>query len=167
MCERWVGDWTDCNILKPSSSDYSSTFFLILLGCSTGSSEGPNPQLGAGSHCLELQLELQLTDSNWLELSVAPGYIIVWHPSASCGRRICTEFNPSTCQGDIFERMHLFLDWRLGRRSICYSLCVSCGPASEPTFKKALCRTCIITVTFGLIALKTVWTLLYPHSPMG
>ena len=26
------------------------------------------------------------TDSNWLKPSVAPGYIIVWHPPASCGR---------------------------------------------------------------------------------
>ena len=25
-------------------------------------------------------------NSNWLKPSVAPGYIIVWHPSASCGR---------------------------------------------------------------------------------
>ena len=27
MCERWVGDWTDCNILTPSSSVFSSTSF--------------------------------------------------------------------------------------------------------------------------------------------
>ena len=32
--------------------------------------------------------------------SVAPGYIIVWPPPTSCGRRNCTEFNPSTGQGD-------------------------------------------------------------------
>ena len=31
-----------------------------------------------------LQLQLELTD--WPKLSVAPGYIIVWHPPASCGR---------------------------------------------------------------------------------
>ena len=61
------------------------------------------------------------TDSNSLKLSVAPGYIIVWCPPASFGCCICTEFNLSTCQGDIFGRMHLFLDWRLGRRSICYN----------------------------------------------
>ena len=29
-------------------------------------------------------------------------------------------FNPSKLHLDIFDRMHLFLDWRLGRRSICY-----------------------------------------------
>ena len=27
---------------------------------------------------------------------MAPGYIIVWRPPASCGRHICTQFNPST-----------------------------------------------------------------------
>ena len=85
-------------------------FFLILLGCSPRGTEGPSPLLGAGSHsgilsptttgnyCLELNsacLGLQLTNSNYLELSVAPGYIIVWRPLASCEHHICTEFNPS------------------------------------------------------------------------
>ena len=32
---------------------------------------------------------------------MAPGYIIAQHPPASGGRCICTEFNPSTGQGDI------------------------------------------------------------------
>ena len=27
VCERWVGDWTDCNILTPSSSVFSSNSF--------------------------------------------------------------------------------------------------------------------------------------------
>ena len=63
-CERWVGDWTDCNILTPRSSDYSSTSFAFWLGSSTGGPEGPSPLLGAGSHCLELQHELLQTDSN-------------------------------------------------------------------------------------------------------
>ena len=39
---------------------------------------------------------LQLTDSKLTGLPVAPGYIIVWHPLASCERRICTQFNLST-----------------------------------------------------------------------
>ena len=38
---------------------------------------------------------LQRTDSK-TNLSVAPGYIIVRHPPASCGRHMCTQFNPST-----------------------------------------------------------------------
>ena len=86
----------------------------LLLSCSTGGPEGPSPLLGAGSHCNSN------CNSNW---SVARGYIIFWHPPDSCGRLICIELNPSTCQGDIFDRMHLFLDWPLGRRSICYIHC--------------------------------------------
>ena len=121
VCERWVGDWTDCNILTPSSSDYSSTSFLILLGCSTGGPEGP-------AFCWELVLTASNCNSNFncnwhqlTQLSVAPGYIIVWHLPASCERRICIEFNPSTLRLylDIFDRMHSFLDWQLDRRSKC------------------------------------------------
>ena len=106
----------------PSSSDYSSTSFLILLGCSTGGPEGLNPLLGAGSHCHKLQLELQLTDSNSLTPTLASDYIIVWRPPASRGHCNCTDFNLFTGQGDIFnifDRMHLLLDWRLDWRSIC------------------------------------------------
>ena len=75
-------------------------FFLILLGCSTG-------VLRAQALCLEMVLTASNcnlnSNSNWLQLtkpSVAPGYVIVWHPPASCGRRNCTEFNLSTGQGD-------------------------------------------------------------------
>ena len=74
-----------------------------------------------------------LTDSNWLNLSVAPSYIIVWRSPASYGRHICTQFNPSIAKviyPDIFDRIHLFLDRRLGRRSICYTrttLIRTCG----------------------------------------
>ena len=39
---------------------------------------------------------LQLTDSKLTQLSATPGYIIVWHPPASCGRYICTQLHPST-----------------------------------------------------------------------
>ena len=96
VCERWVGDWIDCIILTLSSSDYSSTSFSFCWAAQPGVTEGPSPLLGADSHCLKLQLELQLPDSNSLELFVAPGYIIVWYTPASHGRRNCTEFNLST-----------------------------------------------------------------------
>ena len=59
-----------------------------------------SPLFGADSHCFELQLELQLTDSNYPKPSVAPRYIIVWCPPASCGRRNCAEFNLSIGQVD-------------------------------------------------------------------
>ena len=50
MCERWVGDGTDCNILTQSSSrDHSSTSSSSWLGCSTVGRWGPKLS-GAVSH---------------------------------------------------------------------------------------------------------------------
>ena len=54
-----------------------------------GSLRAHSPLLGAGS------LYSILSPTNWF-LSVAPGHIVVWCPSASCGRHICTQFNTST-----------------------------------------------------------------------
>ena len=82
-----------------------------------------------------------LTD--WLKLSVAPGYIFVWHPPASCGRTHpppSPNSTMSTGQGNIpisstactcFAVLPLIytgasLDWRLDRGSICYILSMEC-----------------------------------------
>ena len=49
--------------------------------------------------CWVLLLYSILFPTNWLQISelpVAPGYIIVCRPPASCERRICTQFKPST-----------------------------------------------------------------------
>ena len=82
MCERWVGDWTNCNILTPSSSVFSSTSFSFCWAAQPGVLR---------AHSLHLiSYWLQLT-----ELLVAPGYIIVCRSPASCERGICTQFNPS------------------------------------------------------------------------
>ena len=93
MCERWVGDWTNCNILTPSSFVFSSTTFSFSWAAQSGS-------WGPITLCWVLVLStasyLQLDWLQLTELPVAPGYIIVWHPPASCERRICTQFNPST-----------------------------------------------------------------------
>ena len=89
--------------------------------------EGQSPLSGAGSHSVgncDWDWTATLTPTQF-ELPVAPGFIIVWHPPTSRGHRMCTEFNPSAGQDDIFDRMHLFLDWRLGRGPICYSLAFS------------------------------------------
>ena len=59
-------------------------------------SRGPKPSAGSW---FSLPRNATRTPTNWLhllELSVAPGYIIVWRTPASRGRRNCTEFNPST-----------------------------------------------------------------------
>ena len=64
--------------------------------------EGPSPLSGAGSHSAgNCDWNWTATRTPTLKPSVAPGYIIVWHPPASCGCRMCTEFNSSTGQGDI------------------------------------------------------------------
>ena len=67
--------------------------------------------LRAQAPCWELVLIASNCNSNfncnWLQLtqlSMAPGYIIVWHPPASCECHICTEFNPSMVKA---------ISWRL------------------------------------------------------
>ena len=93
MCERWVGDWTNCNILTPSSFIFSSTSFSFCWAAQLRVLRAHSPLLGAGS------LYSILSSTNWLQLtqlSVAPGYIIIWHPPTSCDHHICTQFNPST-----------------------------------------------------------------------
>ena len=75
------------NILTPSSSGYSSTSFSFSWAAQPRALRAASPQSGVGSHAgiLSPKLWLQLT-----ELTVASGYIIVWHLPASCGRHICT-----------------------------------------------------------------------------
>ena len=77
---------TDCYILTQSSSYYSSTSFAFWLGCSTVSHWGPKPSVWSW---FSLRGHLHSNckwNSNWPKPSVAPGYKIVWHPPASCGR---------------------------------------------------------------------------------
>ena len=93
MCDRWVGDWTNCNILISSSFVFSSTSFSFCWAAQSGVLRARSPLLGAGS------LYSILSPTNCFQLiglPVAPVYIIVWLPPASCERRIGTQFNPST-----------------------------------------------------------------------
>ena len=113
MCERWVGDWTNCNILTPSSFVFSSTSFLFCWAAQSGVLRAHSPLLGAGS--LYSILSLTRLTPTLTETVCRTG---LYH----CLIPTCTEFNPSTViYPDIFDRMHLFLDWRLVRRSICYN----------------------------------------------
>ena len=80
----------DCNILTPSSSVFSNTSFSFFCAAQPGSWGPPS----AGNW-----FPLPRTATNWLQLTefpVALGYIIVCRSPASCERRICTQFNPST-----------------------------------------------------------------------
>ena len=94
----WEVSWRlnkDCNILTPSSSGYSSNFFLILRGCSTGDLR-TRFSAWSGSHCFELQ---QLTPNSDLQLtrtSCSTGLYNCFSSTCFSERHICTQFNPST-----------------------------------------------------------------------
>ena len=78
----------------------------------------------SNSNWLELCLELQLTQTvcdTWL-YDCLTSTCFLW---ASCLHRI-QPVHRSRWYSDIFDRMHMFLDWRLGRRSICYSIIMYC-----------------------------------------
>ena len=49
MCERWVGNWTDCNKSIPNSSVFSCTSFSFCWAAQSGVLRA-QPSLGAGSH---------------------------------------------------------------------------------------------------------------------
>ena len=61
VCKRWVGDPTDCNILTPSSSVFSSTSFSFCWAAQLGS-WGPKPSAGSW-------FSLPWTPTNWLQLT--------------------------------------------------------------------------------------------------
>ena len=71
MCERWVGDWTNCNILTPSSFVFSSTSFSFCWAAQSGVQRAYSPLQGAGS--LYSILSPTLTDSNLTEPVCGPG----------------------------------------------------------------------------------------------
>ena len=56
MCERWVGDWTNCNILIPSSFVFSSTSFSFCWTAQSGILRAHSPLLGVGSRYSILSL---------------------------------------------------------------------------------------------------------------
>ena len=63
MCERWVGDWTNCNILTHSSFVFSSTSFSFCWAVQSGILRAHSPLLSAGS------LYSILNPTNWLQLT--------------------------------------------------------------------------------------------------
>ena len=103
ICERWVGDWTELQHIDPHSSSHSSISFQFSRAAQPWAC-GP---LSAGTWFSFQHLHLQLI---WT--SCRRDYIIIWRPTTSCERHICTQFNPSTVKvipwsPDIFDRMHL------------------------------------------------------------
>ena len=66
MCKRWVGDGTDCNILTPSFSGYSSTSFSFCWAAQPGFTEGRKPSV---SSWFSLPRTATRTPTNWLQLT--------------------------------------------------------------------------------------------------
>ena len=124
MCERWVGDGTDCNKLTPSSSDYISTSSSFCWATQPVS-WGPKPSVWSW---FSLPRTATRNPTNWLQLTEAvfgtwlynclTSTCFLW---ASQLHRI-QPVHRSRWYPDIFDRMHLFLDWRLGRGPIYYIL---------------------------------------------
>ena len=170
LCERWVGDGTDCNIfanlqewvrfslgapfnrpcatskqksfvdyniLTVSSSDYSSTSFSFCWAAQPGVTKGHKLSV---SSSFSLPRTATQTPTNWLQLT--QGVCGTWLYNcltytcfllASQLHRI-QPVHRSRWYPDIFDRMHLFLDWRLGRGSICY----------RSTASSILTRSCFV-----------------------
>ena len=113
------------NILTPSSSGHSSTSSSFCWAAQPGS-WGPKPSV---SSWFSLPRTATRTPTNWLQLT-----------RTVCGTGLCncltsTSFmwpshlhriqpvHTSRLYLDVFDRVHLLLDWGLGRRSICYTEC--------------------------------------------
>ena len=125
----WVGDGTDCHILTSSSSDYSCTSSSFCWAAQPGS-WGPEPSVW---RCLSLRHLVPDCDwnlnSNWFKPSVAPGYIIVWHLPAFCGRthlhrsQLCPQVKVITRylrpDAPVIYTV-ASLNWQFGRGLICY-----------------------------------------------
>ena len=117
MCERWVGDWTDSNILTPNSSVFSSTSFSFCWAAQSGILRAHSPLLGAGS------LYSILSPTNWTSCRTGLYHCLI--STCFMWESHLHRIQPVHSQGyppDIFDRMHLFPDRRLGRRSISYRL---------------------------------------------
>ena len=113
MCERWVGDWTKtATYWPPALPGYSSTPFS---SCGAPQPGALRAQLsaGSGSHCFEVQ---QLTTNKLNFLS----HRVIWLFDTHL-LPVSVTFAPNSTSPlsrlypDIFDRMHLFLDWRLGQ----------------------------------------------------
>ena len=127
MCERWVGDGIDCNILTPSSSDYSITSFSFCWAAQPCITEGRKPFAGSW---FSLPRTATRTPNNWLQLTeTVCGTGLYNCLSSTCflWRCNCTEFNPSTVKvipwylrpdaPVIYTGASL--NWQLGRGPIC------------------------------------------------
>ena len=120
MCERWVGDWTKTATYWPTDLLAIAALLSHPAGLLNRGPRGPSSLLGLVLTASNCSNWLQTPNSKLTELPVAPGYIIVLRPPASCERHICTEFNPSTVKAiPWYLRPDAPVPW-LTAGSICY-----------------------------------------------
>ena len=113
---------------------YSRTSSSFCWAAQPGVTESPSPLSGATASGPQLRLELE----QWLQLELNSAWLEHQLTQTVCGTWLYNcltstsilwashlhriqPVHRSRWYSDIFDRMHLFLDWRLGRRSICYS----------------------------------------------
>ena len=119
MCKTWVGDWTNCNILTPSSFVFSSTSFSFCWAAQTEALRAHSPLLGAGS------LYGILSPTNWLQTNWTSSRTGLYHcltPTCFLWTSHLHPIHHVHSQGYTLissTGCTLFLDWSLGRRSIC------------------------------------------------
>ena len=101
----------------------AALLFSFCWAASTGGPEGPKPSAGSW---FSLPRTATRTPTNWLKLTQAVCgtrlYNCLTLNLLLVGTAIAPNSTPSRWYPDIFDQMHLFLDWRLGRRSKCYSV---------------------------------------------
>ena len=106
MCERWVGNWTNCNILTPSSFVFSSTSFSFYWAAQSEVLRACSPLLGAGS------LYSILSPTHWLQLTELLSHFVIslfdTHVLLVGVSSAHNSIRPqSRLYPDIFDRMHL------------------------------------------------------------
>ena len=108
VCERWVGNGDRLPHIDPKFFWPEQHFFRILAGLlNRGSWE---PKLFVWNWFSRRHLISSWncnSNSNWPKPSVAPGYIIVWHPPASCGRTHLHRIQPRPQVKVIFRHPRL------------------------------------------------------------
>ena len=116
ICERWIGDWKELQHIYPHPTLLAITAFL-------SRSPGLLNRWLWGPASARTWFSFQHLVSNWSDFLSYPGYIIIWHPPASCGVTIRTQFYPSTVKViPRYVRLDApviytgaFLIWQLGR----------------------------------------------------
>ena len=109
MCERWAGDWTNRNILTPSSFVFCSCSFSYCWAAQSGVLRAHSPLwvlvLSTASY---LQVDCNLLNflSHWVISLFDIHLLLVGVTSAPNSTRPQSRLYP-----DIFDRMHLLLTW--------------------------------------------------------